>query len=843
MSFSRHPFCLFIVAWLLWGSAAADGARAAESGRPSIRMGSVDGVRRYRPGMWSVVAVEAVNPTDEATELFAAVYFTGTPTLQYGRKVWVPGNSRLRTTCPIRVPDSSAHGESHVSLVSVPVDPADGADVLGGSHVEAVAKSRPLILTDEPLAVVILGEFDSSLAVGRELPFHTGLEVAPEAPDDPIYEVVLAGKLDQGLSRRMSSLNAWKLPADSACLDAVDIVVLCSDRPASDPDATTLIRDWVLRGGHLWIMLDEMESDSVSAILGDAFTSVVVDRVKLTELEIEDVRVDVPPEESTILEFEDPVSFVRVVPGDVTVTDRVDDWPAAFWQPFGAGRVFFTTLGAQAWCRPATPDDPRPQGSPRTAFSVPRGPLRRLAEQCFSVHRAEPVDVAAVKPFLAKQIGYRILSREVVAAVLATFCVVLGVAGTWFWRIGRLDRLLWVGPLAAAGTSLVFLGVAVTARTSVPATVAIWQRVTFEPGVATGRACGLASLYNPDTCDSEMGAERGGIFVPDMTAMGGQRRRMMWTDEGVWYWGGLELPPGERTAPFEHILSLEETVDCRASFGPSGLTGVFGPAPFQGLSDAVIALPNQPLLATKIHADGSFSSGVSHVLASDEFVAGTFLSDVQQGRVDVYRLLLERRSEGNLDTRPMLYVWADPVDGGLVFPQANRLGSALISVPVQVEVSREGTEVTVPAPFIPYRGVVGPDGSRPTAYGQYRHEWMELKTAANEWLQFQLPEAILPFELTRAEISLDIRAPSRSVEILGLKAGSSVVVKSLSYPIGTYQVVLDQPELLQLDDDGGLRIGIRVGSEETEDPTDLMTQASWKIESLQMNVVGKVLGE
>lgn len=840
--FSRHPVWLMVVVWPLGGSLVAE-AQPKKEPSAAVQMGSAAGTRRYRSGAWGVVGVSAVNPTNEAAELLAAVYFADDPTFQFGRKIWVPAQSILSSTCPIFIPESRDRDATHVNVVSVSVDQADGTDAHGRSHSEAMDQSKPLIVNNDQVAVGILGDFKRLKPEPNEPPFYTGPDVASPFLDDAVYDLVLTAMLSEGLSRRLSVLNAWELPADAACLDTIDVLVLCSDRLADDPDATALVRNWVLGGGYLWVLLDDVEQESVSEVLGDVFTPVVVDRVKLTELQIEDSFAEQQIEEGTSLEFDEPVAFARVVPGDVTVTDTVDGWPAAFWLPFGDGKVFCTTLGPRAWFRPITSDDAKPQGINEGFPLVARKPLARFASHCFSGQRAESFDVAAMEPFLAKQIGYRIIGREFVTIILAIFCGVLCVVGTGLWRIGRLDRLLWVGPAAAAGASLVFLGVAAMARNSVPPTVAIWQRVTFEPGVATGQARGLTSLYNPEVCDSEIGATRGGLLIPDMTAMRGERRRMVWTDEGRWHWEDLKLPPGVRTAPTEHVVHLEETVECRARFGPSGLIGSVAPLPFKGIEDAVIATPGQVALATRIRTDGSFDSGAGDVLARDEFVPDTWLSDVQQRRTDVYRLVLKRRPDGIDSARPVLHFWTDPLDAGFEFPQTNRLGSALISMPIQMDRSIAGSEVTVPSPFIPFRGIIGPDGSRPASFNSLTKKWGELAIAATEWLRFQMPETVLPLELSQATVSLDIRAPSRLVEILCLRDGAPVVVNELTHPIGTFETVLDRPAVLQLDEQGGVAIGIRVSSEESADSEDLMGQATWKVESLQMSIVGTVRGD
>ncbi|MHB8900085.1 MAG: hypothetical protein ACYC6Y_15155 [Thermoguttaceae bacterium] len=770
-------------------------------------------------------------------------YIDGDPTLQYGRRIWVPARSIMKSTCPIRIPDGLAPGTDHVELVSAPVDPSGGAEATTQSHVEAVRQSRPLIINAEPVALGILGEFRKPNFWDTGSSFYTHPWRAPPAPDDPIADLAAEGRQAEDLPPRMSILWARDLPSDPAALDAQDVLLVCTDETATDPETSALVRSWVMGGGYLWLMLDQLQDVSVSAMLGDAFTSTIVDRVRLSEVRIEDARPETEASDVTLLRFDEPVAFVRVVPDGVTVTDTVDGWPAAFWQPFGNGRVFVTTLGAAAWSRSAPQVEPQSERPPGGPTSRQKTPLERFVASCFSQRLQESNGPVDVSPILARQIGYRILGRQVVAIVLAAFCLVLAVAGAWSWRVGRPGHLLWTGPLAAAGASLVFLAVASTARNSVPPTAALWQRIELEPGVGTGRMSGVASLYNPETDDSRLAATRGGVFVPDMAAMTGRRRRMMWTDEGCWHWENLRLPPGIRTAPLEQVLHLESPVGCRAWFGPSGLTGVFGPGPFKGLGDAVIAVPHQPLLAARLSPGGAFTSGGQDTLAPGQFLNDSLVSDVQQRRADIYRLLLEHEALSQRAARPTFYVWSDPVETGFVFPQANRMGSALLSIPLELERTTPGSEVSLPAPFLRYTGVNGPDGERSTAYNAYRHEWAESQHATTQWLRFQVPECVLPLEVTRATLLLSVRAPSRSVEILALSDAGPVVVKTLIHPIGAYQVTLDRPDLLRLDEQGGLKIAVSAGGEQSEDHQDLMSLAPWKVESIQLGIAGRVRGE
>ena len=81
------------------------------------------------------------------------------------------------------------------------------------------------------------------------------------------------------------------------------------------------------------------------------------------------------------------------------------------------------------------------------------------------------------------------------------------------------------------------------------------------------------------------------------------------------------------------------------------------------------------------------------------------------------------------------------------------------------------------------------------------------------------------------------------MEVLAFASGEPVVVLKLSHPMGTFSCVLDRPELLQLDDTGGLRLAIRVSEDEAKHPQDQMALVVWKIDSLQLEVAGTVQGE
>ncbi len=838
----RLTCCLLVLGWLVPTAPQAALAQLASAAGVTSHMGPPVGARRYRPGVWGLVEVLAVNTTDQAAETESVLRFADDTTLQYGRRVLVPAHSTLRSTCPILVPADLPSDTRYVEFLTEQVEPPPSDRAKNRTEQDVQLSAQRLLLDHDTPAVGIIGDLRDVQPPPDEGPFYTGRAEALPVPDDAVYEMVIAAKRFRNLSRRISDFAAEDLPAAQGCLDVLDVLVLSTDRLASDPGGIAAVRDWVLGGGHLWILLSEVQSDTVSAIMGEAFGTQTVDRVQLTQLEMHNARTDQAYEMNEQLTFEQPVGFVRVIARDAVVTDTVDGWPAAFWQPFGAGQVFFTTLDPAAWLRPATWRDPPPRDPGEETPYFPREPLKCLALECFVQREPARLDIEALQPILTEQIGYRIISRWGVTAILALFCLVLLVSGLWFYRAGRTERLMWAIPLAAIGTSLVFLAIGIATKKSVPPTAATITQVVFQPGVNAAHASGLIALYNQDACDERVGGTRGGIFFPDMTSMTGRRRRMTWTDEGAWHWSDLELPAGVRTAPFDYRMPLDKIVDCRAQFGPQGLQGSLGPLPYASLQDAIIAHPYHRALALRMRDDGTFTAGQDDVLPPGIFLAETWLNDAQRRRQVIYeRLLVAPPENYGVLTPPLLYAWTDATDMGFIFPQTQRLGSTLLSIPVRLEKTPPGTRVAIPAPFVPYQAVPGPDGKPPTAYANLMHHWVETRLGVTEQLRFQMPATVLPLSVDRATLSLTVRAASRSLTIFAFHQDDPVPVLTLSHPIGSYSVAVDRAELLQLDADGGLRLAISVSDDESATPSDQMSQASWHIASLQLEVNGTVL--
>lgn len=803
------------------------------------RMGASAGARWYRPGEWSLVEVYTINPTDEPAEARAVMRFSDDPTLQFGRQVFVPPRSNLRTTCPVYVPDFIGKKFS-VDFVAEQVEPPPQTT---RSQHEALLAPQSRLLNHDPITVGMISDLQTE-APENNPAYFTVDEFGAPPRDQDVYDLVLAAKRARRLSRKISEFKPSEMPADPAGLDIVDTIVLSSDGLVFDPGGITVLRDWVLSGGNLWITLDSVHTDTVAAVMGAAFECTVIDTVELTEAKIRSVRSDLRYRRNDTFYFDQPVKFVRVIPRGVNVIDMIGKWPAAFWQPFGEGRIYFTAAGPGAWMRPTRATDPQPITEDDVTPFFPREPMRYFAQECLAPRPAPRISDNALRPYLSEQIGYRIVDRRNVAAILGAFCGCLAIASVVTFRRGQSGHILWLTPLAVLVASAIFIVIATNTKQAVPPTAATVAHLVLEPGVSTAHSYGLAAMYNRDTSSEELGTSQGGVLFPDMSSISGRRRRVTWTDEGNWRWESLELPPGLRTASFKRSLPLESAADCRAKFGPNGLEGNLGPLPFSDFEDAIIAIPRQPSLSVKFSEDSTqFSSTPGDLLSSGTYVSDSLLSADQRRRTAVYEHLFREGTEESRRQGPMLHAWASVADIGFEFPQETQFGSTLISTPIRLEPSPPGSQVSIPAPFLPYRAINGPDGRQPTAYGNRMHQWLETRDPALDWLRFQLPESVLPIQLERAELTINIRAPSRTLQVLVPTAAGPAVVTEISRPIGTYSAVLDKPEWLELDERGGLIVVIRVGQDEAATSADSMQYAPWKIGSLHLEVAGTVIGD
>ncbi len=800
-----------------------DGASSA-----AAHTGGPAGIRRYSPLRWGIVAAESRNPTDRALESQALAYFVDDPTLQYVRRLWVPPHSVRRSWLPVKFPAFDPDDEI-AELVSLHLDRSGRQEVVVENSSGEMRPSRLLAVTHSDTLTGVIGDRSNRGISSTEV----GI-------------VILAMKVSALMPCQLSELYGDFLPPTAESLDCLAHLVIAGDQLASDSAGLSAVRQWLIEGGRLWIMLDKVDPATVELLLGDVFDCEVVDRVGLTRVQLDLVTDGRTLAGSPAVEFEEPVELVRVITPNRSVVYSVNGWPAAFSRPVGNGRVLFTTLGPRGWLRDRTASDPEFDTVMYLAGNAANDPLAHVGATFLPRVETPLSSPERFSPALSRQIGYRIVGRNWIIGILGTFCLGLLIVGLLLRRGEKSERMVWMGPALATLTAGVLVVIGTRSQHEVPPTVAIAQIAHIESGMEEVRVTGVASIFNQDQYDGKIGATGGGVLLPDMAGLGGTTRRMVWTDLDTWHWENLTLPPGIRVARYETGVRSETGVRASGSFGPTGFSGTVIGGPFEGLSDAIIATPSHRNSAVRLGPDGGLFAGPGDILAAGHFINQTLLTDRQRRREAVYAEVFEPGGPVSYPTRMMLMAWADPLDLGFAMSQGSaRVGWALLPIPLELEPVGADTEVVIPFTFIDFKQVAGPERNVATAYSNLRHEWLPRRASSRVWLRFQMPKETLPLALKRATFGLNISAPAWNVHICVLSDSRVIPLETFSGPTGAFEVLLDDPEALGLDQEGGLLIGIMVDHNDGVDSSSPVggspAGAPWQIESVQLDVSGVTL--
>jgi hypothetical protein len=821
-------------------------AAAQERSVPDLRLPKLPGLtdtpgslRDSTTESWSAFSFDLLNLTDQDRQARVVVLYEGQPDVQYGRDVWIPARSLLKSWMLVGPAPPQVNPETNKPLPRRDLqvllyDRSGGKEVLVPPRSqEPLRKISASYRKREQTTTVLIdeGPLDPMLAMG-ELP----------RPDIRAKEALLLARtfrLTRDLSEAVSLVNAGPLPPVPEAFDGIDHFVIASNRIASDPIGLRALRQWVQRGGKVWVMLDMIELDTIAPLLGDALDFEVVDRVGLTRFEILTHGAGQAEAMPIRQQHERPVELVRVLlPAAERPRHTVDGWPIWFTRRVGRGKVVFTTLGARGWYRPRGPRDGRARFENFPDIPVPHDPLNEMGD-VLQLTDEESLSEKTVRAALDEEIGYSVASRGVAGLIFGAFLFSMLGLGIALRRSRRPELVGWLAPVAALATAGGFLALGESSRRAVPATVAVVQVVDAGLDGREAAVRGTLAMYRPYSGPAEVGASQGGLFELDAGGLQGQVRRQIVTDLDAWHMEGLSLPADKRQAPFRYTAATPEPIAAVAHFGPEGVEGKLKAGPFEELADALLTTVDGRSLAVQLRRDGSFRADPADVLPPGQFVASTLMSDQQKQRQDMYRDYLKRPLIGRRTARSggvgaTFMVWAKPIDMHFTLvPEARRDGMALLVIPLQVQSSIPGQRVTIPGPFSRCRrrhhdGVLATPPSEGNA-------------AADMHLRFQLPAAVLPLTIERVRFLARIDAPSRRVTVSGRQAdGGLIEVKSVDSPLDPIDVKITDQRLLWLDEEGGLHLNVALsGMLKGEGGSRATTRdEKWIIQYLEIEVTG-----
>lgn len=804
-----------LVCFLLLGLVSNSGlAQQPAKGDPvPLGLGSSAGIRAFREGRWGVVGVEIANPRNEPVEVQATFYFSKAPEVQFGRRMWIPARSRRVAHCPL-VPSGMKFDKSFEIRNKLYEVLPDGKlkllPDLGGEM------QRSMLLSKTPERIIS--------AIFPSMPY----ESVPETALPTAYDALLAMRISAGLTRRVGEVARPNYPDQLHYFDTVDQMLINNESPFSDAATTATIRQWVQRGGRLWIMLDQVPFEKVAAMLGDAFRCSLVGEVELNDFSI--TPSDPQVGNAEVKSFERPVKMVRVDTDNVDVRYTADGWPAAFVQNFGLGRVLFTTISPPAWVRRERAQDNLPQDPERRADWVADPPLLDLAGLMMDTHEQDTPRDQGLNTYVAEKVGYKIVSRTPVFAILLSYVVALGGFGAVLLKRHRAGNLVWIAPLLIVLAATPIALMAAVAKRNVPRTNASIQVIQISPSAKEAHVDGSMALFLQVPEVIAVSGEGSEAFMTSSWGSEGSIRELLWTDYDKWTWNNLHLTGGMKMAALNKPVRLKTPMRALVSFDVEGVQGHVEGA-WAPVEDAQIHVSSRRGLALQMEGE-QFSAGENDLLAKDQYIAGNLLDDEQRRRQTLIRALVREQPERLYSTEPTLLFWTKPLDLKVTVPkEAQETGAALVRLPIQIQRPAENTSFLIPSTFLPFKVVSGPTGKgAASTYHQGRAEWVPMTTSSETWLRVQFPTAVLPARIDRLKINLDIDAPLRTVELAMEKEGKAVVQFARENPSGPLEFEITKSDLLHLDDNGGLVLGIIVG----EPKDDSNHNPEWRVQDLQL---------
>lgn len=653
------------------------------------------------------------------------------------------------------------------------------------------------------------------------------LGLPPEHQEyDRVQELVNTSRQAGVLPLPVHEMGDAFLPAVVEGYRAFDQLIIADSRAALDDAALTAIRLWLASGRRMWLMLDQIDAAAAERLLGESCQLTEIDRVGLTTVALQWKEPN-DKIEAAAADYEQPVTFVRVLPGNVEVVATVDGWPAAFWLNYGAGRILVTTLGARGWLD-KQPDQPPRLNSPAatftTQFFTPESPQRPLPE--------------ALESVVQEYVGYAIPQRRLVTGLLGGVSALLVVLALGLWRCGRIEQFGIYGPIVSLIVGGVLVGIGLRQRQSADPTCVQLQMAEVLPDGRSARLRGVAGIYLSDSQPAVLEGIHGGWLTPDTTGLA-VAPRLLWDDVSRWHWDNLQQPAGLRAAEFESSSQFPQPLRASATCGPDGLRGRIDVPDGMRPEEAVVVTANGRIGAT-LSADGTFSADSTAVFSTQQFVAADVLSDEQRRRARVLEALLTDPDWIGYPQEPMLAFWTPPLDGGLRFsPDLTIQGAALVFAPLSLVRPDSGREIVIPAPLITFREHRGPDGSVPQGLYDYRtRNWQDRTGHTAGWLQYQLPPEFGALRMQNLRVVIRVSGPLGRLELAGWQNNKRAVLQTWNAPVGTLTADIQDVASLPVSPDGTFLIQLIAGEPSEPDTVEKgnIQREYWRIESLSLTI-------
>ncbi|MEM9367808.1 MAG: hypothetical protein AAGD07_17590 [Planctomycetota bacterium] len=811
------------------------------------------GVQRFSPGGWSALSVAGVNPSDHDTEEVVSFSIADDPSLQYSRRFWLPAESKRICWLPIQVPPDVPQQGPTLPLSMIRIHDRDGRESLAENLNGEPVQERSVMLTPtEVNTALVVNSADLVLPpVSPDRPLD-----AVRSAEDELVKLILAARDQVIQTPQYLPLIALRSPfiaPSHESLHELDQLIIAGDHLREDTTGIESVRQWVHRGGRLWIMLDRAAPDLVEELIGHQVGFTEIDRIELNEFEFQFAdRQPTPSDQTESWSSETPATLIRGIADVDEVALRINGWPAAMWQQVGRGEVLLTTLDSRGWLH---------------ADRRPTLAMLQIAGRFFETRDYPLQHTAWMKPILESEIGYEIPDRRLAGAVLSANAATVFLTGVWWMRRRRLERMAVLIPISAVLTAGTLFWIGSRQTASVPSTVATGQIVEVLRGDDRLSVSSLHAVYTQDE-DAQRLSSSGATLIQPEYQPTGETRRVRWDDSGHSRWLGNSQPPGV-VRPYQSstIQPAHPPIRVRGSFDSSGFCGnITGLDPL-ACEDVVAFAKTGVRSAVSVDAtdpQGALRCRVGDLLPKNRFVAGSLVSDEQRLRQGLLQNLFADRLSPPFGNESGLLLWTKPFPTDVeATPSFQTRGMALVSIPIEFVRPAPGTEFVVPATFI-HTGLATDEGGFSLAYNPQTGEWLDDLTEGQVTdLLFTFPESLQGMDLQRVDVNIKITAPQRTLIIQCQQEGSLQPVYESYSPTGNVRFAIERPEWLQQRAEGGwwMQVGVTGRNQQTEQsangpagdgsfavdrmppnalPSQEKENATWTIESVSISVVGRI---
>ena len=745
---------------------APDAAAKSEETKINIRSGATG---RFVFGRWGAVTGSISNSNNNpARSLIVVTPSTGG--LQYARRIEVPARTIFDTTWPVLVTGTKAPGPVDFRYLHFPGGEDDG--VIRNSSLESELPSFSVLATDGPQGLT--GYLPDNRNVDRG--------------EDFVMAFSQACRFNKLGKAGVASFLARDISHHSDCLDPLDSLSVSDPRLSNYPMACDAIRAWLQRGGRLHLPVDIVGEDVARTLLGDLFPLSVTGETSSNKILLE-LNSEYPkaqyPVRSVAREFDEPVRYLRMVPGTGEVIWTVDNWPVAIRLPVGRGFVIITAIDSRVFVEKRKDF---PEGAPTW---TPIASCRRMVDTLFDARPAPLISQPVAAEHAASLVGYQIPTRMTAFILLSVFPVLLSVVGFFLLRKSAGERLVWVVPALALLAAVPALATGMRIRSVAPNTLIETRVMMAGTGAADVVSDGFASVYLPNALDLPVSSESGAVLDAQSDSANQDYRRLVWEGAAENHWEKLNQPAGLKTYPLRAVRKSEMPYRITGTFDESGFRATLLAPGFEGASDFLMAGLTPDRLSLTLGSDGILRGTAENVLDAGQFWSSTLTTEEQSQRTRLMNSVFSNRDRTDAFPSEQSVLFWEASEKSLLTFQSSDLRvtqNTLMIQPIQWIPPEAGKQITVLSPFMTMRSIETATGGFGGLYNNPRREWVPIETSSDTLLEFLIPQVCRPFELDSIEINLNIRAGSRTVKVSSGEPGHLQPVAEFDSPLGNQKI-------------------------------------------------------